>query len=34
VGSTLGLGGEDDSGVVRVLEKADGAGQAGDSLQI
>jgi 3-hydroxyisobutyrate dehydrogenase-like beta-hydroxyacid dehydrogenase len=31
MGSSLGLGGEDDSGVVRVFERTDGAG---DSLQI
>src|ERR671920_675086 len=34
VGSSLGLGEEDDSGVVRVFENADGAGRAGVSLQI
>jgi 3-hydroxyisobutyrate dehydrogenase-like beta-hydroxyacid dehydrogenase len=32
MGSSLGLGGEDDSGVVRVFERTDGAGQTGDSL--
>src|ERR671919_733221 len=32
VGSSLGLGEEDDSGVVRVFENADGAGRAGVSL--
>jgi 3-hydroxyisobutyrate dehydrogenase/putative dehydrogenase len=34
VGSSLGLGEEDDSGVVRVFENADGAGRAGVSLQL
>jgi 3-hydroxyisobutyrate dehydrogenase-like beta-hydroxyacid dehydrogenase len=34
MGSSLGLGGEDDSGVVRVFERTDEAGRAGDSLQI
>jgi len=34
MGSSLGLGEEDDSGVVRVFERADGAGRTGDSLQI
>jgi 3-hydroxyisobutyrate dehydrogenase-like beta-hydroxyacid dehydrogenase len=33
-GSSVGLGGEDDSGVVRVFERADGADRAGDSLRI
>jgi 3-hydroxyisobutyrate dehydrogenase-like beta-hydroxyacid dehydrogenase len=33
-GSSLGLGGEDDSGVVRVFERTDGAGRTGDSSQI
>jgi 3-hydroxyisobutyrate dehydrogenase-like beta-hydroxyacid dehydrogenase len=33
-GSSLGLGGEDDSGVVRVFERTDGAGRTGDSPQI
>jgi 3-hydroxyisobutyrate dehydrogenase-like beta-hydroxyacid dehydrogenase len=34
MGSSLGLGEEDDSGVVRVFERTDGAGRTGDSLQI
>jgi 3-hydroxyisobutyrate dehydrogenase-like beta-hydroxyacid dehydrogenase len=34
MGSSLGLGGEDDSGVVRVFERTDGAGRTGDSSQI
>ena len=33
-GSSLGLGGEDDSGVVRVFERTDGAGRTGDSSKI
>ena len=33
-GSSIGLGREDDSGVVRIFERADGAGRAGNSLQI
>ena len=33
-GSSLGLGGEDDSGVVRVFERTNGAGRTGDSSQI
>src|SRR5215210_4989583 len=33
MGSSLGLGEEDDSGVVRVFERKDGAGRTGDSLQ-
>src|ERR671914_1447888 len=33
-GSSLGLGGEDDSGIIRVFERTDGAGRAGVSLQI
>ena len=33
-GSSLGLGGEDDSGVVRVFDRTDGAGRTGDSSQI
>jgi 3-hydroxyisobutyrate dehydrogenase-like beta-hydroxyacid dehydrogenase len=33
MGSSLGLGEEDDSGVVRVFERTDGAGRTGDSLQ-
>jgi 3-hydroxyisobutyrate dehydrogenase-like beta-hydroxyacid dehydrogenase len=34
MGSSLGLGEEDDSGVVRVFERTDGAGRTGDSFQI
>ena len=34
MGSSLGLGEEDDSGVVRVFERTDGAGRTGDSPQI
>jgi 3-hydroxyisobutyrate dehydrogenase-like beta-hydroxyacid dehydrogenase len=34
MGSSLGLGEEDDSGVVRVFERTEGAGRTGDSLQI
>jgi 3-hydroxyisobutyrate dehydrogenase-like beta-hydroxyacid dehydrogenase len=34
MGSSLGLGEEDDSGVVRVFERTGGAGRTGDSLQI
>jgi 3-hydroxyisobutyrate dehydrogenase-like beta-hydroxyacid dehydrogenase len=34
MGSSLGLGGEDDSGVVRVFERTEEAGRGGDSLQI
>jgi 3-hydroxyisobutyrate dehydrogenase-like beta-hydroxyacid dehydrogenase len=34
MGSSLGLGGEDDSGVVRVFDRTDGAGRTGDSSQI
>ena len=34
MGSSLGLGGEDDSGVVRVFERASVAGRTGDSPQI
>ena len=34
MGSSLGLGGEDDSGVVRVFERTEEAGREGDSLQI
>jgi 3-hydroxyisobutyrate dehydrogenase-like beta-hydroxyacid dehydrogenase len=33
MGSSLGLGEEDDSGVVRVFERTEGAGRTGDSLQ-
>ena len=33
-GALLGLGDEDDSGVVRVFERTDGAGRTGDSPQI
>jgi 3-hydroxyisobutyrate dehydrogenase-like beta-hydroxyacid dehydrogenase len=34
MGSSLGLGEEDDSGVVRVFERTDGAGRKGDPLQV
>jgi 3-hydroxyisobutyrate dehydrogenase-like beta-hydroxyacid dehydrogenase len=34
MGSSLGLGEEDDSGVVRVFERTEGTGRTGDSLQI
>jgi 3-hydroxyisobutyrate dehydrogenase-like beta-hydroxyacid dehydrogenase len=34
MGSSLGLGEEDDSGVVRVFERTDGAGRTGDSVHI
>jgi 3-hydroxyisobutyrate dehydrogenase-like beta-hydroxyacid dehydrogenase len=34
MGSSLGLGEEDDSGVVRVFERTDGAGRTGDPLQV
>jgi 3-hydroxyisobutyrate dehydrogenase-like beta-hydroxyacid dehydrogenase len=34
MGSSLGLGEEDDSGVVRVFERTDGAGRTGDPVHI